>query len=335
LLPAGHLEDNPEWWHWFAVNAHAYAGMRAIGEVLTGGGHPEAARIKNEAELYREDIREAVRLAITASPVVQLLDGSYIPHVPTRTGIRGREWGWFREAAYGALHLMEGYVYNPKEEEMTWVLKDLEDNLFVSREWGRPVDLEKAWFSHGGVTIQPNLMDLGIDYLRRGQIKHALRALFNNFGVSLYADVRTFTEHPVVELGHGVGPFYKSSDECKALIWLRHFLLHEEGDTLHLAMGAPRAWFAPGESFGVRKMASLLGTVSYHIKSTATTTSIEINLAEHHHINRLIVYLHPPIGQKMQTVTLNNKTLDHFDSMNETITITDVGINLSLTVDYV
>ena len=190
---------------------------------------------------------------------MQLLDGTYIPHVPTRTGIRGREWGWFREAAYGALHLMEGYVFDPDEEEMTWVLKDLEDNLFVSREWGRPVDLEKAWFSHGGVTIQPNLMDLSIDYLRRGQIKHALRALFNNFGASLFADVRTFTEHPVVELGHGVGPFYKSPDECKALIWLRHSLLHEEADTLHLAMGAPRAWFAPGESFGVRQNGNLVG----------------------------------------------------------------------------
>jgi len=34
LLPAGHLEDNPEWRHWFAVNAHAYAGLRAIAEVL-------------------------------------------------------------------------------------------------------------------------------------------------------------------------------------------------------------------------------------------------------------------------------------------------------------
>ncbi|MEA3345135.1 MAG: hypothetical protein U9Q78_02640 [Chloroflexota bacterium] len=162
LLPAGHLEDNPEWRHWFAVNAHAYGGMRAIAEVLAEIDHPDAERLVREAAAYREDIRQAAKRAMIEAPVVQLLDGTYLPHVPTRTSIRGREWGWFREAAYGALHLLEGDVFHPDKEEMTWVLKDMEDNLFVSREWGRPVDLERYWFSHGGVTIQPNLMHLGV-----------------------------------------------------------------------------------------------------------------------------------------------------------------------------
>ncbi|MBN1249395.1 MAG: hypothetical protein JXC32_17170, partial [Anaerolineae bacterium] len=171
---------------------------------------------------------------------------------------------------------------------MTWLLKDLEDNLFVTREWGRPVDLERYWFSHGGVTIQPNLMDLALDYLRRGQVKHALRALFNNFGASLYPDVRTFTEHPVTELGHGVGPFYKSSDESKALIWLRHCLLHEEGDTLHLALGAPQAWFATGQPFGVHNMATSFGPISYQIARSAQHTLITFQRsADHPRASRL------------------------------------------------
>ncbi len=332
LLPAGHLEDNPEWRHWFAVNAHACAGMHAIAGILVDKGHPDAERIKTEAAAYRADIRDAVRKATAASPVVELLDGTYIPHVPTRTGIRGREWGWFREAAYGALHLMEGYVFDPDEEEMTWILKDLEDNLFVSREWGRPVDLEKAWFSHGGVTIQPNLMDLSIDYLRRGQIKHALRALYNNYGASLFTDVRTFTEHPVVELGHGVGPFYKSPDESKALIWLRHSLLHEEANTLHLAMGAPRAWFAPGASFGVRKMATLLGAISYEIINTPSLTTVHITLAEDHHLNKLIIHMRLPEGKRMHAVMCNGKPFVFFDAGDETVTISDVEENMELTI---
>ncbi|MDI7276692.1 MAG: hypothetical protein QME94_11995, partial [Anaerolineae bacterium] len=203
LLPAGHLEDNPEWRHWFAVNAHAHGGMAAIAAILAEIGHPEAPRLAREAASYREDIRRAARRAMEEAPVVRLLDGTCVPHVPTRTGLRGREWGWFREAAYGALHLLDGHVFEADEPEVTWLLKDLEDNLFVSREWGRPVDLERRWFSHGGVTIQANLMDLAQDYLRRGQVEHAIRALFNNLGQQLYPDVRVFTEHPVVELGHG------------------------------------------------------------------------------------------------------------------------------------
>jgi hypothetical protein len=319
LLPAGHLEDNPEWRHWFAVNAHAYAGMRAIADVLASVDHPEAARLSCEAEVYREDIRRAAHQAMVESPVVQLLDGTYSPHIPTRTGIRGREWGWFREAAYGALHLLEGGVFAPDEPEMTWVLKDLEDNLFVSREWGRPVDLERFWFSHGGVTIQPNLMDLGIDYLRRGEVKHALRALFNNFGSELYPDMRTFTEHPVTELGHGVGPFYKSPDESKALVWLRHFLIHEEGHTLHLAMGAPRAWFMPGQSFGVCDMATFFGSVTYRVQSTAEKVTIELELTNARPPQELYIHIRLPEGQTMRAAAINGQS--HADFADEIVRI--------------
>jgi hypothetical protein len=252
--------------------------------------------------------------------------------VPTRARIRGREWGWFREAAYGALHLLEGGVFEPNEIEMTWVLKDLEDNLFVSRDWGRPVDMERHWFSHGGVTIQPNLQDLGIDYLRRGQVKHALRALFNNFGVSLYPDVRAFTEHPVVELGHGVGPFYKISDESKSLVWLREFLLHEEGDVLHLAMGAPRAWFEPGEAFGVREMASFFGPVTYRVESSASQVAIRVELDEHRAPSELVVHLRLPEGRVVQEVTVNGRA--HADFGAETVRVASPGGALEIEALY-
>lgn len=334
LLPAGRLEDNREWRHWFAVNAHAYRGLRAIADVLAEDGHAEAARLRDEALAYREDIRRAVRRATVESPVVRLRDGTYVPHVPTRAGLRGREWGWFREAAYGALHLLEGDVFEPDEDEMTWVLKDLEDNLFVSREWGRPVDLERHWFSHGGVTIQPNLMDLGIDYLRRGQVKHALRALFNNYGTCLYPDVRVFAEHPVIELGHGVGPFYKTTDECKALLWLRAFLLREEGATLHLAMGAPRAWFAPGQSFGVRDMATHFGPLTYTIRSGPAEVSVCCTLAERRAPEAVVVHLRRPGEGAMQRVTVDGAAHSDFDPAGETVRVTNLSGQRVIQVTY-
>ena len=333
LLPAGHLEDNREWRHWFAVNAHAYAGMSAIADALADVDHPQAGRLAAEAAAYRADIRQAAHRAMVESPVVRLLDGTYVPHVPTRTSIRGRESGWFREAAYGALHLLEGGVFDPHEDEMTWVLKDLEDNLFISREWGRPVQ-EQYWFSHGGVTIQPNLMDLGIDYLRRGQVKHALRALFNNFGVSLYPDVRVFAEHPVIALGHGVGPFYKSSDESKALTWLRAFLLWEEGDALHLAMGAPRAWFAPGQSFGVRDMATRFGLTTYRVQSGPAEVTVEIDVPDRRPPQELLVHLRRPQSQAMRTVTVNGVAHGDFSPTSELVRITAPSGTLAVHVGY-
>ncbi|NIQ80834.1 MAG: hypothetical protein GTN93_22615, partial [Anaerolineae bacterium] len=46
LLPEGHLEDPPEFHHWYAVNSYAARGMREAAEVLADIGHPEAGRIK-------------------------------------------------------------------------------------------------------------------------------------------------------------------------------------------------------------------------------------------------------------------------------------------------
>jgi hypothetical protein len=334
LLPAGHLEDNPEWRHWFSINAHASGGLHAIAEALAEIGHPEAQRLLREAAEYREDIRRAARRAMVKSPVVRLLDGTYIPHIPTHTQVRGRESGWFREAAYGPLHLMDGGIFEPWEEEMTWVLKDLEDNLFVSREWGRPVDLERYWFSHGGVTIQANLMDLGIDYLRRGEVEHALRALFNNFASHLYPHLRVFTEHPVVELGCGQGPFYKASDEAKALLWLRAILLLEEGDQLHLAPGVPRAWFAPGQTFGVNRMATNFGPITYRVESSASQVAAEIEPPDRQPPRQLLLHLRRPRREAIRRVLVNGRPHTDFDPACEVVRVAPSAARIQIEVEY-
>ena len=334
LMPAGHLEDNPEWRYWFSVNAHACNGMRRAAEVLSEIDHPEANRLAADAAAYREDIRAAARRAMTESPVVRLFDGTSVPHIPTRAGLRGRALGWIREAAYGAIHLLEANVFDRWEEEMTWVLKDLEDNLFVSRQYGRPVDLERFWFSHGGITIQANLTDQAINYLRRGEIVHGLRALFNNFAASLYPDVRVFTEHPVIELGHGVGPFYKTSDEAKALVWLRAFLMREEGSVLHLGRGTPRAWFAPGQSFGLQRMASFFGPVTYTAASEAAGTTWEVELDGERKPQELVLHTRRPDGATVEAVTVNGMPHASYDVEAETVTIADPVAKLAARIQF-
>jgi len=89
LLPAGHLEDNPEWRYWYAINAWAYGGLRDLAAVLAELGHPEAERLQREAEEYRADILASLARARAESPVVRLGDGTAIPHTPTRAGLRG------------------------------------------------------------------------------------------------------------------------------------------------------------------------------------------------------------------------------------------------------
>ncbi len=336
LLPAGHLEDNREWRYWFAVNAHAYHGMKLTAEVLAEINHPEVRRISRETEAYGKDIREAARRAMVESPVVKLLNGTYIPHIPTRAGLRGRDLGWFREGAYGPLHLVECDIIKPGEEMATWILEDLEDNIFITREFGRPVDIEKYWFSHGGVAIQANLLDNAMIYLKRDQIEHAIRCLYNNLGASLYPDVKVFTEHPVIELGHGVGPFYKTPDECKFLNWLRMFLIYEEENKLFLAMGTPRKWLKDGKAITVERAATYFGTLGYKLHSRVSSGEIEAVLKppKCNSLKEVVIRFRHPEKKLMREVIVNGVRHQDYDVDKETVRLTKLSDNMRVVVKY-
>jgi len=336
LLPMGHLEDNSEWQYWFAVNGQAYGGMLRIARALSEIEHPEAARLLKEAKIYREDIQAAVQRAMEESPVVQIPDGTYIPHVPTRTAIRGREWGWFREAGYGPLHLVDGLVLDPDDEKVTWILNDQEDNLFVSRRYGRPVDLEKYWFSRGGVTIQANVLNNGLAYLDRDQTSHAIRTLYNNICQHLYPDVLVFSEHPVAELGSGFGPFFKTPDEAQFLVWLRNYMVREEGNTLWICKGAPRQWYADGKKIKGSGMASAFGTLDFMIESTAGSSLMHafIKIPERKVPDEIYIRLRHPDGKQMKKVMVNGVDYKRFDKDKEIVMINGQQGTVDISVQF-
>jgi hypothetical protein len=129
-----------------------------------------------------------------------------------------------------------------------------------------------------------------------------------------------------------VGPFYKVSDESKSLVWLRAFLLHEGGDALHLAMGAPRAWFEPGQSFGVREMASFFGPVTYRIESEASQIAVRVELDERRGPRELVVHLRRPDEQPIQGVTVNGRV--HAGVQGETVHVSSPAPQLEIRAVY-
>lgn len=313
LLPAGHLEDNDEWRYWFAVNAHAYLGMAWAAESLAEIDHPDARRLATEAGDYLGDIVAAMERARVESPVVTLSDNASIPHLPARTGIRGPEWGWFREGAYGPLHLLDGRVLEPHDQRTTWVMKYLEDLVYPSRDMGRPIDIEKRWFSQAGVTIQANLLNNAVGYVRRDEPKHAVRAMFNDFAASIYPDVLIFTEHPVVQLSRGVGPYYKTPDECGFLNTLRACLVIEEGDVLFIAKAAPVSWFGVGETVKVEDAATWFGPVSYTITVAESSVEATVKPPRRNPPAKLAIRLRRADAKPITTVTVNGRP-GEFDS---------------------
>lgn len=316
LLPAGHLEDNPEWAYWFAVNGHAHGGLLAVAEALAEIGHPDAARLAADASAYRDDIRAAVERARIDAPVVRLGDGTYAPQVPVRTGLRGREYGWFRQSAYGPLHLLDGRVFAPGDREVTWILEDLEDNLFLSWAHGWATDRQRHWFSRGGVTVQGNLLNNAVAYLRRGQRLHAIRSLFNTLALNLYRDVRVSTEHPVIEPGHGVGPFYKTPDESGWLVSLRRFLVQEEGDALHLCWGLPASWLADGQTVALERAATTFGPLGFRLASELDSGRVEFEAswAWRRAPAAMLLHLGNPAGKRLVRAWVDDENWQQFSA---------------------
>ncbi|MDW8131288.1 MAG: hypothetical protein RMI94_12105, partial [Bryobacterales bacterium] len=336
LLPAGHLEDNDDWGHWFAVNAYASAGMTALARVLAETGDPEAKRYQLEAEAYREDLRAAVLRAIEDAPVVRLRDNTWVPWVPPRAYQRIRLFGPLRtgyysryglsefptfrlsatrELLYGPLILFETGVLDPRDRIADWVLDDWEDNATMSEPLGLHVHGwvdEEYWFSRGGMVFQPNLQNPVRTYLRRGEIKAALRSIYNSFVSCYYPSVNVFTEE-YRRWARPSGPFFKVADEARFVHRLRDLLVTEFDDELVLAAGLPERWLAPGSEVVVNAAPSHFGPVSYRLRADHGRLTASVTLPTRTPYRDAWLYLRLPGGRGPGKVSVDGKAWKDVD----------------------
>lgn len=277
LLPAGSLEDIGDWWFWLSTNCYTWRGLDAAAWALAQMGHHEARRLQKEADAYHKALLTNFRKAAERSPVVRLRDGTSVPKFPSHAHRRGRSFGWICETLEGAIHLLISGALDPNSREAEWILKDYEDNLYLSNQWGYVLDdFEKHWFGCGGMSMQSCLLFNVEPYLYRDDVKHALRAAFNAIAVGYFPDVRMITEHALPNMGDWRGDHYKSSDEANAAGWLRYLFVREGGDDLLLGQAVPRDWLQPGKQCGVARAATHFGPMS--LAYTAEEDQITVQL---------------------------------------------------------
>ena len=97
----------------------------------------------------------------------------------------------------GAIHLLRCEILHPLLLEATWIISDLEDNLYLSEEYGYQIlgtDFDQHWFGWGGFSQQPWLLCNHMIYALRNEPKHFLRSFFNAFWVNYRADTKSFTD---------------------------------------------------------------------------------------------------------------------------------------------
>jgi hypothetical protein len=308
LLPAGSLEDIGDWWPWLSTNCYTWRGLDAAAWALEQAKHPEAARVRKEADAYLAAIRKAFTHASELAAVVRLRDGRSVPKYPSHPYLRGRAFGWICETLEGAIHLLINRVLDPKSEAARSIMEDYEDNLFLSNQYGYTVpDFERQWFGLGGMSMQSCLLLDVEPYLYRDDVKHALRAIFNAIAVGYFPDVRMITEHVLPDYGSWRGDHYKSSDEANAAGWLRYLFVREEGDELLIGQAIPREWLSPGKECGVERAATHFGPVSVRYKATATGVTATVEGATRNPPKRIRVRFRLPEGTPVGKVTVNGK----------------------------
>jgi hypothetical protein len=206
--------------------------------------------------------------------------------------------------------------------EAEWIMKDYEDNLYISDRYGYSIPVfDEFWFSRGGFSMQANLLEGPVAYLYRDEPKHFLRAYFNGFASAFYPEVRACNEHSRPELGIPFGDYFKSSDEANVTTWLRLMFVHEQDSNLYLGQAIPRDWLDRGQRVGIERAASYFGPLTFWIVPHLDQGEIHATLTppERNRPAAIYVRLRHPQNKAIQSVTVNGKSYDKFDAAKEWI----------------
>jgi hypothetical protein len=313
LLPAGSLEDIGDWWTWLSTSCYTWRGLDSAAWALEQIQHSDAPRLRREADAFHQALLANFHAAAARSPVVRLRDGTAVPHIPSHVHRRGRCFGWICETLEGALHLLITRAIDPNSQEATWIVKDYEDNLFLSNQYGYTLDdFDRHWFGRGGMSMQACLL-LDVDaYLYRDDVKHALRSLFNGEAVSYFPDVRMNTEHALPDLDDWRGDQFKSSDESNTCGWLRSLFVREEGDRLLLGQGVPREWLKAGQRCGIERTATYFGPASVVYSGGDSEVTALVDGPRRNPPAEIRLRFRHPQEKKIKSVTINGQSHDQF-----------------------
>jgi hypothetical protein len=337
LMPPGSLEDIGDWRSWMSNNGFSWWGLEAIARALADVGHPQAAPLIAEAKAYRADLLAAFHEAMVRSPLVGLRDGSYIPQIPSEAHRRGRTFGWITTTLEGSIYLIRTGAISPFDPMAVNIMRDYEDNLYLSEQFGYPPDnIPDHWFCRGGFSQQPNLLCSPLPYLMRDETKHFLRSYFNAFAVGYYENTQMITEHPLPTMADWRGDHYKTSDESNSTYWLRLMFVDEQDDNLYLGRALPRAWLRDGNTPSIERSETYFGTLSLRFDSHVSRGFITAILdpPNRRPPGKMLLRFHHPEGKPMTRVTIDGKPWSHFDVKREWVELPKLAGKATITAYF-
>jgi len=265
----GKTADPEDPYRSFMLNGYAYLGLVRTAELLRTLAPDEAAACAELAAALKADIRASLDQALETAPVVPLGDGRWTRAAAPWTGYRGpvmlhADGGrWFthgtmtgRDSLLGPLYLVFQEVVTPDEpiaEELLEVHAELMTRGNVA--FSQPYYSRHPWI-----------------HLRRGETKAFLQAWYGAVAALADRETYTFNEHFWPVSAH------KTHEEAWFLMETRWMLYLEDGATLQLFTGVPRAWLQPGARVAVRNGRSTFGPLTFALTVSPDGREVVVNV---------------------------------------------------------
>lgn len=262
----GRVADAIDPFHSFMLNGYACVGMQRTAELLRWIDRRRASQLAKEADAYREAIRDALHESMSRSPVVPLGDGTWCPTAPPWVEARGPTYlyatgrknythGSFmaRNSTTGPLWLLFQEVVHPREQAADRLMR-----ICTDTQSPRNAALSQPYYSRHPWA-----------HLKRGEVRAFLKAYYSTVSAMADRETYSFWEHYYGLTSH------KTHEEGWFLMQSRWMLYMEEGDTLRLLPGIPRAWLRDGERLEIRKAACYFGAFSLEVESRLSEGRIE------------------------------------------------------------
>lgn len=242
----------------YMLNGYAYLGLSRAAELLEASDPAESRLWREEAEALKKDIRATLVGGLERAPVIPLGDGSWGQASAPWSGYRGPVMlhadggAWFTHGTISARDALLGPLYLAFQEviEPTGSLTGL---LLVANS--ELMARQNVMFSQPYYSRHPYL------HLVRGDTKPFIKAWYNTMAAMADRDTYTFIEH-----FFGASP-HKTHEEAWFLMETRWMLYLEQGRTLHLLAGVPRAYLESGKQVQVTNAASYFGPLSFKVAS--------------------------------------------------------------------
>ena len=322
----GKVADPEDHFHSFMLNAGAYAGLAAAGELLSVCDPDHAARYGKLAAELRDNIRETLARSMALSPAIPVSDGTWIrsfsawPEYIGPLSLYAQGGSWHSHGSFmvrdmlGASYLiLQGVV--DADEPMG------EDILAFCAEY---LTINNTGFSQSYYSPHP------YGQLLSGDVRLYLQEFYSAMSGLADRETYSFWEH------FFCGSPHKLHEEAWFLMrcrWMLALERYHEG-RLSLLAGVPRKWLEDGKCIAVKGLHTYFGTIGFTASSQVSSEekiSITISLTNvgFPPVRTLAVRVPHPDGKKAFRVSAGR-----YDPETETVELEGLSGELHLDVFF-